>query len=131
MEDNGEILSTGPHMRRYFIRVEEAVEIVIHAIENINNTQGAVLTKNMKAAQIADILEVWTSKYGGSWKQIDARPGDAIDEHLIGETELDYTREVIFSNQRYFLTSFNKRLDKGLNEVIYSGNAEKLSNEEN
>ena len=47
----------------------------------------------MKAAQIREILDVWVKRKGGRWEPIAGRPGDRLDEDLIGETELPYTRE--------------------------------------
>ncbi len=130
LDKNGIIESTGPNMRRYFISVQEAVQIIIDAFENIDETQAAVITRDMKAVQIADILDVWVDTFGGSWKQIEERQGDSIDEHLIGETELEFSKKVKLNGQDYYITQFNKKQKTGLKELVYSKTAERLSKEE-
>jgi UDP-N-acetylglucosamine 4,6-dehydratase len=78
-DETGIISTTGPEMRRYFIMVGEASEIVITCLNNIEILQGNVLTKDMKAAQIEDLLKTWIKHNGGKWEKIQGRPGDRID----------------------------------------------------
>lgn len=90
--DTGVIKSTGPKMRRYFFSVDNAVDLVIRALDNINTVQGKVLSMDMKSAQISSILDVWV-EHGGIWQQIEGRPGDRIDEYLIGPEEVEFTEK--------------------------------------
>lgn len=129
-ETTGVIGSTGPDMTRYFSTVNDAVRVVLTAIENIDQVQGKVLTHAMKAARIRDILELWTAHKGGSWHQIDGRPGERLHEYLMGEPELPYTTEVKFAGAVHYLISFNRSSDQPLAAVLCSASAERLSDSE-
>jgi hypothetical protein len=48
----------------------------------------------MKSAKMIDILNVWIKNFGGKYKIIDERPGERVDEYLIGQEELQYTTEL-------------------------------------
>lgn len=129
-ENDGIIKSTGPHMTRLFTPVDEAVKLVVTAIENIDQVQGNILCRTMKAGLIRDFLEVWTARKGGEWEQVPARPGERTYEHLIGEAELDYTTEVFYDGVRHYLISPNRRAETPLTEIVSSSNAERFSEDE-
>jgi UDP-N-acetylglucosamine 4,6-dehydratase/5-epimerase len=130
VKENGKIESTGPEQRRFFFLVEEAADLVITAMENIENLRGGILSLKMKAAKIEDILQVWTTEQKISWQQIASRPGDKLDEVLIGAIELPYTKEIVINNKPYYFIHFDKKESNYLNTEIASYNAEKLSNAE-
>ena len=130
MEVNGLIESTGPKMRRFFFSVDEASDLVIRALENLDLCAGGVLSKKMKSARISDILDIWCSLYDTSWKEIDSRLGDKEDEYLIGELELKNTREVKIDDQDHFIINFKTNFQNTLKEPLSSKNAEKMSNKE-
>ncbi|MGB8191034.1 MAG: polysaccharide biosynthesis protein [Chitinophagaceae bacterium] len=129
-EEKGVIGTTGPEMRRFFFTVDEAVNLVIAALHNIDRVQGKVLSRKMKAAQIEDILKVWTDKKGGRYEKIEGRPGERDDEFLIGDLELPYTEEVIYNNITHYLISFNHKVEKPVAFGLSSANTERLSDEE-
>jgi UDP-N-acetylglucosamine 4,6-dehydratase/5-epimerase len=129
-EETGKIGTTGPEMRRFFFTVDEAVKLVITAIENIDITHGKVLSREMKAAQIEDLLKLWVGKKGGEWEKIEGRPGERNDEYLVGDIELAYSTELRFDNIKHYLISFNEKSANPVSEIIYSGNAPKLSDSE-
>jgi FlaA1/EpsC-like NDP-sugar epimerase len=129
-QETGIIGTTGPEMRRFFFTVDEAVRLVITALENIDIVQGKVLSRQMKAAQIGDILRVWTTNHGGTWEKIAGRPGERIDEFLIGEAELPYTRQLTFDNIPHYLISFNEQVSDPIAIGPSSANTEKLTDEE-
>ena len=64
-EETGVIGTTGPEMRRFFFTVDEAVKLVLVALKKIDDVHGKVLSRKMKAAQIEDILKIWTKHNGG------------------------------------------------------------------
>lgn len=129
-DSSGVISSTGPDMTRYFSHVDEAVTLVVTAIDNIDQVQGAVLSRKMKAAKIRDFLEVWIKHKGGSWQQIEGRPGERPHEYLIGEPELPYTRELEFGGVPHFLITFNERVATPLAAPFCSADAPRLTEAE-
>ncbi|MDZ4715333.1 MAG: polysaccharide biosynthesis protein [Cytophagales bacterium] len=129
-EESGVIGTTGPEMRRFFFTVDEAVALVMTAIDHIEEVKGKVLSREMRAAQIEDMLKVWTDQKGGSWKRIEGRPGERDDEFLIGDIELPYAREVLYGKVRHFLLSFNEKVSTPLTQNLSSANAIRLSREE-
>ncbi|HXG83805.1 MAG TPA: hypothetical protein VNI84_07245, partial [Pyrinomonadaceae bacterium] len=100
------------------------------AIEEIEKVQGKILCRTMKAGLMQDFLEVWTKRKGGSWVQIDARPGERTYEHLIGEAECEYTTETVFDGVKHYLITPNQLAENPLNEIVSSSNAEHFNEEE-
>jgi UDP-N-acetylglucosamine 4,6-dehydratase len=129
-EETGTIGTTGPEMRRFFFTVDEAVKLVITAMDNIEELQGKVLSREMKAAQIEDLLTTWTKNKGGVYERIEGRPGERDDEFLIGETELPYTEVKQYDNVRHYIISFNDKVKDPLKEVFSSANATRLTEDE-
>jgi len=131
MHDKNEVIgTTGPEMRRFFFTVQEAVNLVITAIENIEEVQGKVLSRKMKAAKIKDILELWISHKGGSWEKIEGRPGERNDEYLIGDLELEYTYKVNYSGIDHYVISFNEKVSKPVAVGLSSENTDRLTDKE-
>jgi len=129
-ETTGIIGTTGPEMRRFFFTVDEAVQLVITSLNNINDFQGMVLSRMMKAAQMRDILDVWIKNFGGKWEKIEGRPGERDDEFLIGEIEIPYTSELVINNIPHYLISFNKKAANPISVGLSSANTVKLSENE-
>lgn len=130
-KETGKIGTTGPEMRRFFFTVNHAVELVINAIDNIDLVRGRIFSREMKSAQMKDILDVWIENYGGTWEHIEGRPGERNDEFLVGETELEYCERVSINNVNHFLISTNKKVDNPtMKEVFTSENAERLTKDE-
>ena len=122
--------STGPEMRRFFFSIKDAVNLVLTAMDNIDELQGKILSREMKSCQIQDILRVWTNNFGGSWEKVNGRPGERDDEFLVGETELSYCEEKFYSNIRHFIISPNNKVNVPMTSVFHSGNCERLNDEE-
>lgn len=129
-DKTGVIGTTGPDMRRFFITVDEAVHLILAALEHQDELQGKVLTRRMKAVQIGDMLELWIKHRGGRWERIEGRPGEREDEYLVGELELPYTQEVTFDRVKHYAISFNERSPQPITEELSSLTVERLSNQE-
>lgn len=129
-EETGIIGTTGPEMRRFFFSVDEAVQLVITAMDNIDLVKGKVLSRYMKAAQIEDILQTWIEERGGKWEKIEGRPGERDDEFLIGDLELPYTEELQLGGIKHYLISFNDKVANPIPFGLSSANTDRLSRKE-
>ncbi|WP_026952155.1 polysaccharide biosynthesis protein [Algoriphagus mannitolivorans] len=129
-EETGVIGTTGPEMRRFFFSVDEAAQLVITAMNHIDQVKGKVLSRHMKAAQIEDILQTWIEEKGGKWEKIEGRPGERDDEFLIGDLELPYTEELEFDGIKHYLISFNDKVKNPVKFGLSSANTDRLSREE-
>ena len=127
-DKNKTILTTGPYMRRFFFLVSDAVTLVDTALKNIKFLNGKILSREMKSAQMIDIIKTWVNIYGGKYKIIGSRSGDMQDEFLIGEEELKYTVEKKINNIKHYIIDFSKTHKNSIKEIISSSSAEKLSN---
>jgi len=130
LEEKGVIGTTGPEMRRFFFTVDEAVKLVLAALNNMDDVKGKVLSRKMKAAQIEDILKVWVKEKGGRYEKIEGRPGERDDEFLIGDLELPYTREIEYDGVTHYLISFNEKVKDPVSFGLSSANTDKLSEKE-
>jgi UDP-N-acetylglucosamine 4,6-dehydratase len=130
LEQTGEIKTTGPHMRRFFFSVQEAASLVITSLNQIEKTAGKVVSRKMKAAQIEDILKLFVKTYGGKYTKVGERPGESIDETLIGISELSYATEILLDKTEHYIISFNEKAPKPFSDILTSANAERLTDEE-
>lgn len=126
----GVIGSTGPDMRRFFFGVDEAVALVMTAVREIDTIRGRILSREMKAARVRDLLDVWIDARGGRWEPIEGRPGERDDEFLVGETELSFTEAVTYDGVAHYLISCNQKNDTPLERAVSSATAEPMSHEE-
>ena len=129
-EKTNVIKSTGPEMRRFFFTVEQAVKLVTDALSNIHLTHGKILSREMKSAQIKDILDVWVEMYGGKWETSEMRPGERDDEYLVGDIEKEFSEKLTIDGINHFLISPNKKTNSTDIEIFHSANCEKLNKEE-
>jgi UDP-N-acetylglucosamine 4,6-dehydratase len=129
-DETSVIQSTGPEMRRFFFSVREAVCLIRTAMDHIDDISGKVLSREMKAAQIQDLLTVWTKHKGGRWEHTEERPGERKDEFLIGEIELPFTQEIMYNGIRHFIISFNTKVECPVKTALSSANAERLTERE-
>jgi len=130
LKKQGVIGTTGPEMFRYFFTVDEAVDLVVTALLHATELHGKVLSRQMKAAQLLYILKVWTAQEGKLYELISGRPGERNEEYLIGESELPYTHSIKYEGIEHYVISFNQKVENPLSEVLSSGSAERLSDEE-
>ncbi len=128
--ETGIIGTTGPQMRRFFFTVDQAVNLVTTALEAADALQGKVLSRHMKAARIGDILDIWVRNRGGSWREIEGRPGERNDEFLIGDLELPYTLTWEVGGVPHYSISFNEKAEQPLAMGLSSANTEPLSEAE-
>ena len=124
------ILTTGPYMRRFFFTIDDAVDLVLHALDKSKNFNGKILCANMKSCKLIEIIKVWNQKYGGTFEIIKGRKGDRLDEYLIGQNELEFTTKIYKNKKIYYLIDFEKKSLKPLKKIVSSENAQKLNSKE-
>jgi FlaA1/EpsC-like NDP-sugar epimerase len=130
IEESGIIGTTGPDMYRFFFTVNEAIDLVITALENHEIYKGKILSRHMKAAQIKDFLEVWAKMEGVRYEQIPGRPGERDEEYLFGEIELPFTQEIMINETPHYLISINTKVQNPVTSVLSSRNTTMLTEEE-
>jgi FlaA1/EpsC-like NDP-sugar epimerase len=130
LDRDGVIGTTGPHMRRFFIKADDAVRLILTSIDHSDELQGTVVTRAMKAVQIGDLLELYVRQRGGRWERIEGRPGEREDEYLVGESELPYTRRYLFEGVPHYAISFNRIADEQIGEPLSSAEVDRLSEPE-
>jgi FlaA1/EpsC-like NDP-sugar epimerase len=130
LEETGVIGTAGPEMYRFFFTVDEAVDLVKVAFDNLEEFRGKILSKKMKAAQMSEILRVWTQYSGGKFEKIKGRPGERIEEFLFGEIELPFTKEIVLNKKSHYLISFNENVENPVESILSSTNTELLTDKE-
>ncbi len=126
----GKIGTTGPDMTRFFFTVDDAVSLVLNSMNRINDVHGKVLSREMKCAKVRDILDCWIKSRGGSWEQIEGRPGDRLYEALIGEAEVPYTEALDIGGVKHFLVAFNQKAQSPIPGIVTSDNSDRLNSNE-
>ncbi len=122
--------TTGPDMSRFFFTIDDAVSLVLNSMNRIDEVQGKVLSREMKCAKVRDILDCWIKSKGGSWEQIEGRPGERLYEALIGEPEVPYTESLDIGGVKHFLVAFNQKAKNPIAGMVTSDNSSRLSESE-
>ncbi len=130
MENNGHIKSTGSNMKRFIFSVDDAADLVIRNINNIDLTKGKILSQKMKASKMINFLEYWKDLHGTDWTPIDQRIGESQNEIMIGKSELKNTKEIIIDSKEHFITSFRESFEDHLLESFNTENAEEHTKSE-
>jgi len=124
------IYTTGPKMRRFFFNINDAVELVNFALKKSKKFSGKILCADMKASLMLDVLKVWISEFGGTYKIAKIRKGDRLDEFLIGQNEIENTSKIKFKNKIFYIIDPNKKATKSIKSIISSKNSKKHTKEE-
>ena len=124
------IYTTGPKMRRFFFTINDAVELVNFALTKSKKFSGKILCADMKASLMLDVLKVWISEFGGTYKIAKIRKGDRLDEYLIGNNEIENTSKIKFKNKIFYIIDPNKKVTKPIKSIISSKNSKKHTKEE-
>ena len=131
IEDTSQIGTTGPNMYRYFFTVDQAVDLVINAYNHIDEIAGQVISREMKAAQLIDIINVWKSINDKiTVKSLPERHGERQEEFLIGHEEISKTYEKKIDGIKHYILNFDQDVSNPVDSVLSSRSAEKLSFEE-
>jgi FlaA1/EpsC-like NDP-sugar epimerase len=100
IKSGGPIMLTDHDMTRFFLTLEEAIQLLFKA--SIDSIGGETFVMNMPACYIKDLAQVLMDVYGQvEIKETGMRPGEKLDEMLIShhESKLSYCYD-----DNYFLT---------------------------
>ena len=125
--DNGHIVSTGSNMTRFFFSIDEAVDLVMVALQNIHIIDGSILSLPMKTASVGDFLKAVVDVTSATYEKTVPRDGERIHEILIGESELPFSSEIEFNGKKYYQITPNRKSSNPLPQVISSETSESHS----
>lgn len=89
IRDKGELPITDPRMTRFMISLEQGVELVWHAFEDM--VGGEIYVKKIPSMNITDIASVVAPE--AVQKTIGIRPGEKLHEQMIGFEDAPFTYE--------------------------------------
>ena len=89
LKETGELPITDPKMTRFMISLEEGVELVWHAFDDMQG--GEIYVKKIPSMNILDIARA--VNHEASHKIIGIRPGEKIHEQMIGPEDAPHTYE--------------------------------------
>lgn len=89
VRDTGSLPITDPRMTRFMITLEQGVELVWHAFEDMEG--GEIYVKRIPSMKVTDIAT--TVAPTAEQKVIGIRPGEKLHEQMIGAEDADFTFE--------------------------------------
>lgn len=89
IRDRGELPITDERMTRFMISLEQGVELVWHAFDDM--VGGEIYVKKIPSMKVTDLARVVAPK--ATHKVIGIRPGEKLHEQMIGAEDSHYTYE--------------------------------------
>ena len=89
IKDKGELPITDPEMTRFMISLEQGVELVWHAFEDM--VGGEIYVKKIPSMKVTDVADVVVP--GAKHNVIGVRPGEKLHEQMVGFEDAPYTYE--------------------------------------
>ena len=89
LKNEGELPITDKRMTRFMITLEQGVELVWHAFEDM--VGGEIYVKKIPSIKITDVAKVIAPK--SKFKIIGIRPGEKLHEQMISSDDASYTYE--------------------------------------
>jgi len=111
IEQNKPISVTHPNMRRFFLTLDQATDLVLYAVKSMNKKEIFVL--KAPACYIKDMAKAWAEIKGKKdypIEYIGIRAGEKLDEVLISEEELRHCEE----EKDYYVIERENLLNKDL-----------------
>ncbi len=102
IEEEGILPITDNRMTRFMISLEEGVELVWHAFEDMKG--GEVYVKKIPSMKVTDMALAVNDK--AKQEEVGIRPGEKLHEQMIGTEDVLYTYE--YSDYYKILPSINK-----------------------
>ncbi len=89
IRDQGELPITDTRMTRFMISLEQGVDLVWHAFEDMEG--GEIYVKKIPSMKVTNLARVLAP--GAKQKVVGIRPGEKIHEQMIGEEDAYFTYE--------------------------------------
>jgi len=89
MRDKASLPITDPRMTRFMISLEQGVELVWHAFDDM--VGGEIYVKKIPSMKVTDIATVVSP--GATQEVVGIRPGEKLHEQMIGEEDAAFTFE--------------------------------------
>jgi FlaA1/EpsC-like NDP-sugar epimerase len=89
IKDKGELPITDERMTRFMISLEEGVELVWHAFDDMEG--GEIYVKKIPSMKVTDLARVLAPE--AKQKVVGIRPGEKLHEQMISEEDSYYTYE--------------------------------------
>lgn len=89
IRDQGELPITDTRMTRFMISLEQGVELVWHAFEDMRG--GEIYVKKIPSMKVTDVARVLAPE--AKQKIVGIRPGEKIHEQMVGEEDAHFTYE--------------------------------------
>ena len=121
VNEDKELTITNPDMTRFFMSLDEAVDLVLFALEN--GRHGDLFVYNNKSCTIKELANCFSDKQ----KIIGNRCEEKSDEALLTVNELNHSK---FIDNKYYRVNKNIRNNNLYKEPLTSDNADRLTKEE-
>jgi len=89
IKDSGVLPITDPRMTRFMISLEQGVELVWHAFEDMEG--GEIFVKKIPSMKVTDVARVIAPE--ATQETVGIRPGEKLHEQMIGEEDSYFTYE--------------------------------------
>ncbi len=89
IKENGSLPITDPRMTRFMISLEDGVELVWHAFEDMEG--GEIYVKKIPSMKVTDLARVVAPE--AEHKVVGIRPGEKLHEQMIGAEDSHFTFE--------------------------------------
>ena len=113
---------TNPDMTRFFMKLDEAIDLVLFALEN--GTNGDLFVYNNKACTIQELANLFSNKQ----EVVGQRCLEKTDEALLTVQELNHS--MLYDNKYFRVNLKDIPLDDFYKEPLTSDNCGRLSQEE-
>ncbi len=89
LRDSGELPITDPRMTRFMISLEQGVELVWHAAEDMEG--GEIYVRKIPSMKVTDVARVIAPQ--ATQRVVGIRPGEKLHEQMIGPEDAPHTYE--------------------------------------
>ena len=130
VQTQNHITTTGSTMTRFFFSVEDAVDLVLTALNNSTTITGSILTLPMRTATVSEFLNAVVDKTGASYTVAPPRDGERCQEFLVGSSETPFSQALSIGQKEYYIITPNSKSHCPLGQAVSSDNSPRLTRAE-